>query len=277
MIRLLDERDRDEVLALLDRDHELNLIMIYNITHFGLEDRGIPFQGRYFAVFREGAMSGVAALFNLGSLFIYAPEPDLAHELADHMAGLERKPRFVIGRSEWVIPLLERFSSLGLRAKGWEEQEYMTLGPESFRPRLSPEARYAVPRDLERLMELNRDFQLEYFGDLDEAEEALGRMAEVRMRDSGIAVAVMDGEIVSKAETMARTPRAALIGGVYTVPAYRGRGLSFACMSLLCKAILDNTGKACLNVAMENLPAQIIYRGIGFERVCGYRMAYFGV
>jgi len=276
MIRLLEEKDRDEALALLDRDHELNLIMIYNITNFGLEDHGVPFQGRYFAVFREGAMSGIAALFNLGSLFIYAPQPDLAMELADHMAALERKPRFVIGRSEWVIPLLDRLSSLGLQARGWEEQEYMTLVPGSFRPRFAPEARYAVTQDLERLMELNRAFQLEYFGSFDEAEEALGRMADVRMRDSGIAIAVAGGEIVSKAETMVRTTRAALIGGVYTVPAYRGMGLSIACMSLLCKAILESTGKACLNVAMENLPAQHIYRGIGFESVCGYRMAYFG-
>jgi RimJ/RimL family protein N-acetyltransferase len=275
MIRLLDDRDRDEALALLDRDHELNLIMIYNINHFGLEDYGVPFQGWYFGAFREGVMSGIAALFNLGSLFIYAPHPDLALELAGHMAALGRKPRFVIGRSEWVVPLLDGLSSLGLQALGWEEQEYMMLAPGSFRPRFGSEARYADPRDLERLMELNRAFQLEYFGSLDEAEEALGRMSEVRMQDSGISVAIVDGEIVSKAETMVRTSRAALIGGVYTVPAYRGRGLSFACMSLLCKAILDSTGKACLNVAKDNLPAQRIYRGIGFEKVCDYRMAHF--
>ena len=103
----------------------------------------------------------------------------------------------------------------------------------------------------------------------------LGRMADVRMRDPGIAVAVVDTEIVSKAEIMVRTSRAALIGGVYTVPAYRGRGLSFACMSLLCGGILKSIGKACLNVSKENEPAQRVYRGIGFEKLCDYRMAHF--
>jgi hypothetical protein len=103
----------------------------------------------------------------------------------------------------------------------------------------------------------------------------LGRMADMRMKDSGIAVAVVDGEIVSKAEIMVRTSRAALIGGVYTVPEYRGRGLCFACMSLLCEGILENIGKACLNVSKENAPAQRVYRGIGFTELCDYRMAHF--
>ena len=124
-------------------------------------------------------------------------------------------------------------------------------------------------------MELNRAFQLEYFGELTEAEEELGRMAGVRMRNAGIAVATVDGVIVSKTELLVRTPKAALIGGVFTAPEHRGKGLSFACMSLLCKGILDSTGKVCLNVANGNAPAQRVYRGIGFERVCDYSMAHF--
>ena len=151
----------------------------------------------------------------------------------------------------------------------------MVLTPERFQPRFGTEARFAEMRDLERLMELNRDFQLEYFGELTEAEEELGRMADVRMHDSGIAVAVVDGEIVSKAEIMVRTSRAALIGGVFTSPEYRGQGLSFACMSLLCGEILDKVGVACLNAANENVPAQRVYRTIGFARVCDYSMAHF--
>jgi len=275
MIRLLEEKDREETLRFLDRDHELNLVMIYDITHFGLEDHGLPFQGSYFGAFQAGEMGGIAALFNLGSMFVYAPDQGLALELADHVVVLERKPRFVIGRTDWAGPLLERLSIQGFQPLGWEEQDYMTLVPESFRPRFYPEARFAEPQDLKHLMELNRAFQLEYFGSLDEAEEELGKLAGERMRDAGIAVAVAEGEIVSKAEVMVRTSRAALIGGVYTVPAYRGRGLSCACMSLLCRAILDNTGKACLSVAKYNHPARSIYIGIGFEKICDYRMAHF--
>lgn len=58
MIRLLGEADRDKALALLDRDHELNLIMIYDITHFGIEDRGIPSRGNTTA--RSGRETSAA-------------------------------------------------------------------------------------------------------------------------------------------------------------------------------------------------------------------------
>lgn len=59
MIRLLGEEDREPALAFLDRDHELNLIMIYDVEHFGIEDRGHPFQGRYYGAFREGILDGI--------------------------------------------------------------------------------------------------------------------------------------------------------------------------------------------------------------------------
>lgn len=275
MIRLLGEEDREPALAFLDRDHELNLIMIYDIEHFGIEDRGHPFQGRYYGVFRGDELGGMAGFYNFGSIFIYAPDPELAPGLVEHLVSLERKPSYVIGRAEWAGPIIDGLVRTGLPAAGAEEQEYLALVPARFRPRFGPGARFAEPGDLERLLELNRAFQLEYFGELTEAEEELGRMAEMRMRDAGIAVTEVGGEIVSKAEIMVRTSRAALIGGVYTVPEQRGRGLSFASMSLLCEGILRSTGKACLNVARKNAPAQRVYRGIGFEKICDYRMAHF--
>lgn len=191
------------------------------------------------------------------------------------MASLERKPSYVIGRAEWAGPLIDALVRGGQAVAGVEEQEYMALAPNRFCPRFGPGARFAEPRDLDRLMELNRAFQLEYFGELSDAEEELGRMAEMRMLDGGIAVGEFGGEIVSKAEIMVRTSLAALVGGVYTVPEHRGRGLSFASMSLLCEGILARIGKACLSVSRENAPAQRVYLGIGFEKLCDYRMAHF--
>lgn len=275
MIRRLEERDREPALSFLDREHELNLVLIYDLTHFGLEDHGHPLQGRYYGSFQGDELGGIAVLFNLGSLFIYAPEPEAAAELARHMAFLERKPRYLIGHAEWTGLLLDRLRERGLRPAGVEEQEFLTLTPQRFRPRSRPGTRFAVPADLERLMELNRGFQREYFGALTETEEELGRMAEMRMEGSGISVAEADGEIVSKAEIMVRTSRAALIGGVYTVPEHRGKGLSGACMSRLCERVLADMEKACLNVAKSNAPAQRVYRGLGFEKLCDFRMARF--
>jgi hypothetical protein len=275
MIRLLGEGDREKALRFLDRDHECNLIMIYDLDHFGLENRGHPFQGDYYGSFDRGEFDGIAALFNFGSLFIYAPDAGAAPRLVEHMVSLERKPSYVIGRAEWAGPLIDGLAEQGLQPSGAEEQEYMVLSRGSFQPRLGGDTRFAEPRDLARLIDLNRAFQLEYFGSLTAAEEELGRMAEQRMERAGIAVAVAEGEIVSKAEIMVRTDHAALIGGVYTLPEHRNQGLSTACMSRLCEKILSSIGKACLNVSTANAPAQRVYRGLGFERFCDYRMAHF--
>jgi predicted GNAT family acetyltransferase len=275
MIRVLDETDRETVLGFLDRDHEFNLIMIYDIANFGLENHGLPFQGRYHGAFRDGELGGVFALFNFGSMFVYAPDPNLMQEIVDYIAAMDTKPSYLIGRNEWVDPILERLIRKGLKPKVSEEQEFMVLARDLFRPRSGPAVRFAELEDLEQLMELNRAFQLEYFGTLTEAEEELGKMAAERMRGAGIAVAEVDGKIVSKVEALVRTGKASLIGGAYTTPEQRGKGFCFACMSLLCESILSDGRKACLSVAKDNLPARRVYTGIGFERLCDYRMAHF--
>jgi RimJ/RimL family protein N-acetyltransferase len=275
VIKVLQESDRDRTLAFLNLDHELNLIMIYDIKRFGLDNLGDFFQGEYYGVFRDGELGGVSVIYNFGSMFIYTPHDDLAPELVDFMAGLERKPRYLIGRAEWAGAVLDKLLEQGMRPHGMEIQEYMVLDRERFRPRHSPEARFADPGDLESVIRLHRYFQMEYFGSLDEVEEELARQAETRMADSGIAIAESGGQIVAKAEIMVRTDRAALIGGVYTAPLHRGKDLSFACMSLLCEGILKNMNKACLNVSTENPPAQHVYRSLGFEKLCDYRMVHF--
>lgn len=276
MIKLLAESDRDTALDFLDRDHELNIIMINDIERFGLDDGGRPFQGQYYAASRGGDLGGIAVIYNFGSMFIYAPDSELAPELIEHMASLDKAPHFLSGRIEWSDALLNRLVERGIRVAGSEEQEFMTLSRGSFKPRQGPTARFAEPGDLDGLINLNRGFQVEYFGTQLEALEELGKMAEARMADSGIAVVEQDGELVAKAEVMASTDKAALIGGVYTEPEHRGRGFSLACMSLLSQAILESGRKPCLNVSKENQPALHVYRSLGFKKLCDYRMAHFG-
>jgi len=275
MIVLLSEKDRDEALAFLNRDHELNVIMICDITRFGLDDRGHPLQGRYYGARRGAELRGMGVLYNLGSLFVYAPDEELAPELLHHLASLDPVPRYVVARADWSNALLDRLAERGLTSLGAEAQEYMVLEPSAFRPRLEEAARYAEPGDSGDLRRLHLAFQLEYFGATDETEEALEEMVEDRMASDGIAVVESGGKVVAKAEVMARTGRAALIGGVYTEPARRGHGLATACMSLLCAGILRRGEKACLNVALDNVPARHIYQSLGFTKLCDYRMAHF--
>ena len=54
MIRLLGKEDEETALALLDREHATNLILISDIVEYGMENQGRIFDGDYFGAFEGG-------------------------------------------------------------------------------------------------------------------------------------------------------------------------------------------------------------------------------
>jgi uncharacterized protein len=277
MIRLLGPGDEARVLAFLDRDHATNLILISDIVEYGMDNRGHIFHGDYYGSFRGEELRGAAAFFNFGSMFLHAEGEDAAAELSRHLAGLAKTPRYFTAREQWAVMFVGEMEKRGIVPDKLERQELLALTREEFEPRGAGggRARFARPEDLEAVMDLQRGFQLEYFGISTELEEELGRMAVERMAGDGIVVAEVGGEVVAKVEAVVRTRRMGLIGGVYTRPEQRGRGLAGECMSLLCDRLLEGYEAAVLNVALSNQPALRIYRGLGFRHVADYRMAVF--
>jgi ribosomal protein S18 acetylase RimI-like enzyme len=87
--------------------------------------------------------------------------------------------------------------------------------------------------------------------------------------------AVEGGVIVGKAGTNARGFRVDQIGGVYTLPARRGRGVAAALMAALLADILRRGRKPSLFVKPTNAAALALYRGLGFEDIGDYRADYF--
>ena len=88
------------------------------------------------------------------------------------------------------------------------------------------------------------------------------------------------GRVVSAALSSAETPSTALIGGVATLEAYRGQGLSTRCVAALCTALFA-TGRTGIGLFYlpANAPAAHVYAKLGFasagawwlERVGGRR------
>lgn len=281
MIRLLGPGDETAALSFLDREHAVNLILISDIVEYGMENRGHIFQGDYYGAYDSEELRGVAALFNFGSLFLYVPGGDAAGEaageMAAHLAGLEKRPRYFFAREDRAGAFLEEMKKRGVEPVKQEKQECLVLARQGFKPRGggNTRARFARPDDLEAIMELQRGFQMEYYRTSSELEEEFGRLAVERMAGDGIVLAEMEGEVAAKVETMVRTRRMGQIGGVYTLPGMRGRGLAGECMSLLCARLLDDYEAAVLNVAVSNQPARRLYYGLGFERAGDFRMAVF--
>jgi predicted GNAT family acetyltransferase len=89
--------------------------------------------------------------------------------------------------------------------------------------------------------------------------------------------AIENGVIVGKAGTNARGFRVDQIGGVYTLPARRGRGIAAALMAALLAAILGQGRKPSLFVKPTNAAALSLYRSLGFEDIGDFRADYFEV
>lgn len=119
---------------------------------------------------------------------------------------------------------------------------------------------------MEALVRLERGFQLDYLGNASREWEIRLRM--LRLVEAGAAaLALDDGRIAAKAELEAVTPRADELGGVYTLPGFRRRGLAAAACSLLCERSLARGKVVRLEARRDNHAALSLYRGLGFREL----------
>ncbi len=144
------------------------------------------------------------------------------------------------------------------------------------RPAAAP-VRRASLSDLAGLYPLQRDYEKEeVLLDPTLHEPRVCRTHLRRsLREQIVYLAEVDGVPVAKAGTNARGRGYDQIGGVYTVPALRSRGLGRAVMAALLECIFREKAGACLFVKRENAPAVALYLRLGFVVAGGFRISYY--
>jgi ribosomal protein S18 acetylase RimI-like enzyme len=85
----------------------------------------------------------------------------------------------------------------------------------------------------------------------------------------------LGGELAAKAGTNARGFGWAQIGGVYTIPRLRGRGLGKALMRTLLEDLEKRELGASLFVKPANGPACALYRHLGFKEIAPFTIIYY--
>jgi ribosomal protein S18 acetylase RimI-like enzyme len=160
----------------------------------------------------------------------------------------------------------------------------MTLPRASLRPLLPHDSsgvllRKADPYDAEALFPLQKEYELEevvidptHFSDAQ-----CMKLLKHALRDELIFVAELDGVPVAKAATNARGFGVDQIGGVYTVPEKRSKGLGARVVAELLEAVFVDKGAACLFVKKRNRPAIALYDRLGFAPVTDYIISYYGI
>jgi predicted GNAT family acetyltransferase len=84
-----------------------------------------------------------------------------------------------------------------------------------------------------------------------------------------------DGTPVAKAGTNAKGFTCQQLGGIYTLPEYRSRGIASALVSRLCSLIAFEAPTVSLFVKTQNAAAIAVYRRLGFKNIDRFRISYY--
>ncbi|MCB0047611.1 MAG: GNAT family N-acetyltransferase [Caldilineaceae bacterium] len=272
MIRLLTQAHQAAAQELLEQKPAQNLYLLGNMAVLGMEHPDCQFWGDFGA---DGQLRGVLNRYMSGWTLYGTPDadwPGLAAIIDSYplpATRLQDNP----GGVESVLPWLTRY-----RAVKVSVEELMELEADAFRSLATREPMLVRRADL-----VDLDALIGFYA---EAEHMARTPTNVErpIRNTRLFVAEETGNasaetapyglpaIRSAALTNAETATLAMIGGVYTPPAYRGRGLSQAVCSALCADLLAAGKRPVLY--WETPAAGAVYRKLGFTRVGDWRSVW---
>ncbi len=256
MIRRLEEADRPASMALLAEAPHHNLYLLGNMDKLGFDRDFCEFWGDW----ADGALRAVINRYMTGwTLYGHADAdwPALAAQIDDHPLAAQRLQDNPGGIPS-VLPLLRRYAAVEV-----DVDEFMQLSPSDFRPVAAPAGftvRRATMDDFTALVHFFADA-----GDMSRTPTSVERP----LRDTRVWVGEAAGEIVAAALTNAEAARSAMVGGVYTAPAWRNRGIAQAVVGKLCEELLDDGLQPVLY--WESAAAGAVYRKLGFGKLGEWR------
>jgi predicted GNAT family acetyltransferase len=222
-------------------------------------------------------------LHTSGGLLLPAlsPEGQEQRELSTLLAGLRPMVHSIMGVGR-CVDVIE--AHLPLPPTTRVEYFLMTLEEGTRHPVLPPDppglsVRKADPYDADLLFPMQKCYELEevVIASAHFNEAQCMKSLRIALHEQLVYVAEVRGVPVSKAATNARGYKVDQIGGVYTVPQERGKGLGKAVVAELLKNVFSAKQAACLFVKKHNRAAIALYERLGFEPVTDYVISYYGL
>lgn len=247
MFEVTDLEDDARILPLLEGDRCW--------AAYALSDLDEPSRQhtRFIAALRNGGARSLLVLFTPPGLAVVSAfgSPDGVRAILARAQSLPL--RAIITSLEDCVPAIaERYAVSNERAM---LRMVVDAGALQAAPRVDASIRRLAPRDLPQLAQL--------YGQHPEM------VFQSRLLADGIYWGADIGDkLVAVAGTHTISPRFRIgtIGGVYTDPSFRGRGLATALTSAVARALVDaDMSLLALNVRVDNVPAVAAYRRLGFS------------
>lgn len=263
MFRKLTEADRRIALAFLSREPAYNVFAIGDIEHYGFD---AEFQDVWGEIAADGSMRSLVLRYH-GNYIVYSP---------DHAFGIEPVCRILeADQKSWNLSGRQRIMDRLCPALGLSEmrrQRLSVLNGDQELPASPSEAEveWITAGQFDEVAALRET--IPEFKAFQGATDALRHNIETGAGRTN--VVRRNGKVVATASSAAENTQSAMIIGVCTEQLHRHQGFATACVSRLCRTLLDEGKVVCL--FYDNPAAARIYKRIGFRDVGRWAMAHRG-
>jgi predicted GNAT family acetyltransferase len=273
--RVLDGRDLDEVLALLDRDPIPSVFVASRVQQAGLAESRLGAQvwgygdpGRLEAICYSGA-----------NLVPVQAGPEAVRAFAERARRQGRRCSSIVGAAEEVLPLWRLLEPHWGRARDVRAAQPLMALDAPPAVAADPQVRRVQPEELEVLLPACIAMFTEEIGISPTVGDG-GALYRARVREligQGRAYArIEEGSVLFKAEVGAATDEVCQVQGVWVHPSLRGRGLSVpGTAAVVALARRDIAPVVSLYVNDFNEPARRAYTRVGFRQVGTFTSVLF--
>ncbi len=263
-VRLLDERDRDAVLAICDRDPVMHVFVSSRVRALGLEPSRLGAQ-----MWGHGSGGRLESLcYNGANLVTVAATPDAVAAFADRALRQGRRCSSVVGPADEIQALWALLRPRWGPARDVRPvQPVMVInGPPLVTP--DPLVRRVRMDELDILWPACVAMFTEEVGvspTIGDGGASYRARLQQLIRAGRAFARIEDGRVIFKAEIGAATPQACQIQGVWVRPEFRGQGLAAPGMAaVVVESARSIAPIVSLYVNDFNAPARAAYFRTGF-------------
>lgn len=250
MIRKLNKNDRETVLDFLGDEPSINLFIIGDIENFGFESDFQDIWGQY-----DGdTLIGVLLRYNDNFIPYYknnnSNDSDFKEIIKKHDGNT-----MISGKGS----IIEKYLNL-LENKKTKRMYFCELTDDALLKSNYDNVKTADISDAERINEMM--ITIEEFNRISNVKDFKNR---IENKSGRVYFSENMGEIITVSQTTAENSKSAMVVGVATAKKYRNQGLMSACLSKLCKDVLDEGKTLCL--FYDNPKAGSVYHKLGFKSI----------
>jgi RimJ/RimL family protein N-acetyltransferase len=258
---------------------ETSMFLRSNLRDFGIGNTETPYAMRYFLREKGGAIQGVAAVANSGSLMMQATEGLV--EICDYMQSVlpdDTVYMGILGDSAQARIMREAF---GLKDAPTTMDDVEPLFSLELENLIIPPSNGAILRKPEKQdVPMLNEWGYDYFVETglreagDEVRETVKDDVARRIEAMKLRLLVHNGKPVAQTGFNAVLPDSVQIGGVYTPPEFRCNGYGRLAVALHLEEVRKSGVKQAI-LFSANEYASRAYRGIGFEQIGHYTLTMF--